>query len=225
MEETNTSQTETMQENLPGAALVAEETPAEPGKTFEELIKGPYKEEYERRIQRILQRRLRSSRETEAKYEDLVGTLAKKYGVDAGDAEAVKSAVTAEKPALHAQATALYESWLQQAEEVKTLYPKLDLAQEAGNPEFTARLRQGLSVGDAYFLAHKDEILVSAMETAARNAEEKLSSALASGGLRPRENGAAAQGAARTRVDAAHMTKAQRQAYILRVQRGETIRL
>lgn len=211
-------------ENTGAALPVEKETPA-PDKTFEELIKGPYKEEYERRIARILQRRLKTSRETEEKYQSLMGAVAEKFGIDPKDGEAVNAALAVAPRQENSKADALYESWLRQAEEVKELYPQLDLAQEAGNPAFTQRLKQGLSVGDAYFLAHKDELLLSAMQSAVKQAEEKLSAALAAGALRPRENGKAAQGAATTRVDAAHMTRKQRQDYIRRVQKGEIIRL
>ena len=63
---------------------------------FEELIKGEYKDLYDARMQDTIQKRLKSSKETVDKYNALTPTLeilAKKYGVDASDVDALNKAI------------------------------------------------------------------------------------------------------------------------------------
>ena len=63
---------------------------------FEELIKGEYKDLYDARVQDTIQKRLKSSKETVDKYNALSPTLemlAKKYGVDSSNIEALNKAI------------------------------------------------------------------------------------------------------------------------------------
>ena len=63
---------------------------------FEELIKGEYKDLYDARVQETIQKRLKSSKETVDKYNALtptIETLARKYGVDASDIQALNKAI------------------------------------------------------------------------------------------------------------------------------------
>lgn len=63
---------------------------------FEELIKGEYKDLYDARMQDTIQKRLKASKETVDKYNALsptLETLAKKYGVDANNIEALNKAI------------------------------------------------------------------------------------------------------------------------------------
>ena len=63
---------------------------------FEALIKGKYKAQYDARTQDTIQKRLKGSKETVDKYNALAPTLemlGKKYGVDAGDIEALNKAI------------------------------------------------------------------------------------------------------------------------------------
>lgn len=63
---------------------------------FEKLIKGEYKDLYDARVQDTIQKRLKSSKETVDKYNALapmLDTLARKYGVDASDPEALNKAI------------------------------------------------------------------------------------------------------------------------------------
>ena len=63
---------------------------------FDKLIKGEYKDLYDARVQDIIQKRLKNSKETVEKYEALTPTLemlAKKYGVDASDIKALNKAI------------------------------------------------------------------------------------------------------------------------------------
>ena len=63
---------------------------------FEELIKGEYKDLYDARVQDTIQKRLKNTKETVDKYNALtptLETLARKYGVDASDIEALNKAI------------------------------------------------------------------------------------------------------------------------------------
>jgi hypothetical protein len=63
---------------------------------FDKLIKGEYKDLYDEKMQDTVQKRLKGTKETVQKYEALAPTLemlSKKYGVDAGDIEALNKAI------------------------------------------------------------------------------------------------------------------------------------
>ena len=63
---------------------------------FERLIKGEYKDLYDARVQDTIQKRLKSSKDTVDKYNELTPTLemlAKKYGVDIGDIASLNKAI------------------------------------------------------------------------------------------------------------------------------------
>ena len=83
------------EETAPVAEVV--ETPTEDRNAkFEALIKGEYKDLYDAKMQDTVQKRLKNSKETVDKYNALSPTLellAKKYGVDANDIEALNKAI------------------------------------------------------------------------------------------------------------------------------------
>ncbi len=63
---------------------------------FDKLIKGEYKDLYDAKMQDTIQKRLKGTKETVEKYESLSPTLemlAKKYGVENGDIEALNKAI------------------------------------------------------------------------------------------------------------------------------------
>jgi hypothetical protein len=89
----NGAQAATVQENAAGSGSV--ETP-DRNAEFEKLIKGEYKDLYDQRVQDTIQKRLKGSKENEAKLTALSPTLellAKKYGVDASDINALNKAI------------------------------------------------------------------------------------------------------------------------------------
>ena len=89
------------QEEAQNANVQVETTEAEsvqPDRSaeFEKLIKGEYKDLYDQRVQDTIQKRLKSTKETVDKYNSLTPTLellAKKYGVDASDINALNKAI------------------------------------------------------------------------------------------------------------------------------------
>lgn len=80
-------------------AAGTESAPVDRNAEFEKLIKGEYKDLYDQRVQDTVQKRLKGSKEIEAKYTALTPTLellAQKYGVDASDIEALNKAIEAD---------------------------------------------------------------------------------------------------------------------------------
>ena len=79
----------------PAAEVI--ETPTEDRNAkFEALIKGEYKDLYDARVSDTVQKRLKSTKETVDKYNELTPTieaLAKKYGVDPADIKALNKAI------------------------------------------------------------------------------------------------------------------------------------
>ena len=86
------------EESAPAAEVQTETTVATPDRNavFEQLIKGEYKDLYDARVQDTIQKRLKGTKETVDKFNALTPTLemlAKKYGVDATDIEALNKAI------------------------------------------------------------------------------------------------------------------------------------
>ena len=74
----------------------AEVNPEDRNAKLEALIKGEFKDLYDARVQDTIQKRLKGSKENEAKLNALTPTLemlARKYGVDATDIEALNRAI------------------------------------------------------------------------------------------------------------------------------------
>ena len=83
------------EEEAPAAEV---QTVAQPDRNaeFEKLIKGEYKDLYDAKVQDTIQKRLKGQKEIVDKYNSLNPTLemmAKKYGVDANDIEALNKAI------------------------------------------------------------------------------------------------------------------------------------
>ena len=85
-----------IQEEAAPAAEVQQTAVPDRNAEFERLIKGEYKDLYDAKMQDTIQKRLKSSKETVDKYNELTPTLemlAKKYGVDASDIQALNKAI------------------------------------------------------------------------------------------------------------------------------------
>lgn len=122
-------------------------------------------------------------------------------------------------------ASKLYASWMNQAEQLKAVYPSFDLETEMKNPKFVDLLRvPSIDVRTAYEVLHKDEIIPAAMQFATQEAERKIANKVMANGARPMENGMNSQSAAVVKSDVSQLSKADRQEIARRVARGEKIR-
>lgn len=117
----------------------------------------------------------------------------------------------------------------QQGEAMKATFPNFDLQVELQNPVF-ARMtspNSGISVKDAYYAVHHNEIQQAAIQAAIRNATQKVSYAIQSGQNRPDEAGASGRAASVTTFDYSKASKEQREALKkeirLAASRGEKI--
>ena len=102
----------------------------------------------------------------------------------------------------------------QQGEAMKAIFPNFDLRVELKNPAF-ARMtgpNVGISVEDAYYAVHRNEIQSAAMQATAQKTAEKISNSIQAGQRRPLENGTSAQAPSVTTFDYRAASKDQRQA-------------
>lgn len=114
--------------------------------------------------------------------------------------------------------------WLAEAEALRAGdYPGFDLRAEAQDPDFMRLLHAGVPVRLAYELLHRDELLRDAQRRAASEAEKRLLDDIRAQGMRPRENGAAAQGGFVSRADPRGLSKEDRARIRERVSRGERV--
>ena len=113
----------------------------------------------------------------------------------------------------------------QQAEAMKKVFPNFDLRTELQNPSF-ARMTSpnvGISVEDAYYAVHRNEIQTAAMQVTAQKTAQMISNSIASGSRRPNENGTSGQAPSVTTFDYRSMSPEQRKALKDRIRSGEKI--
>ena len=121
-------------------------------------------------------------------------------------------------------ANRLYQKWMEQAQQVKAVYPSFDLSSEMQNPKFIDLLRANIDVRTAYEVLNNDKIIPAAMQFTAKQVEQKLTNKIVANGARPSENGMSSQSASLTKSDVSRLTKEDRQEIARRVARGEKIR-
>lgn len=117
----------------------------------------------------------------------------------------------------------------QQGEALKKVFPSFDLRTELKNPAF-ARMTApgvGLSVEDAYYAVHRNEIQAASMQVVAQKTAQKISNAIQSGSRRPDEAGISSQAPSVTTFDYRNASKEQREALKKRIYeakaRGEKV--
>ena len=117
----------------------------------------------------------------------------------------------------------------QQAEAMKKVFPNFDLRTELQNPYF-ARMTSpnvGISVEDAYYAIHRNEIQTASMQITAQKTAEKISNAIQSGSRRPNESGTSSQAPSVSTFDYSKASREQREAFKkdlqARMARGEKV--
>ena len=193
---------------------------------YRRLIQGEYKELFNADVHNILHRRLKKSEETIKSFELLspaLRVLAKKYGIDADDAEALAAAILRENDPAKRDGLARiqYEKWLAEAAEAKESYPEFELEEELCSEDFRALLKSGVPVKGAYELIHRQELL----DGYTKKLEESITKRILAGSLRPKESAISGYAGAAMVSDVAHMSKSARRDLIRRVQQGERIEL
>ena len=117
----------------------------------------------------------------------------------------------------------------QQGEALKKVFPNFDLRKELQNPVF-ARMTSpniGLSVEDAYYAVHRNEIQTASMQVAAQKTAEKISNSIQAGSRRPDESGASSQAPSVSTFNYRNASREQREALKKRIRdaaaRGEKL--
>lgn len=246
------------------AGQAAQQQPAgDPGggETFEELIKGRYKEEYQTHVQDAISRRFKNQKDLEKQYAPIAQALGQKYGIDPKDVDGIAKRLTDDDSLYAEEANKLglpvstvkrmkqlemenqrfqaaqqetqeeqamrqhFQRISQEAEELKAIFPSFDLMNEIrSNPRF-ARMTSpqiGMSVKDAFYAVHGEEIRQQAMQAAAQQAGQRLAASVQAGASRPMENGIQGGRPAQIGIDIAHMDKKSREEYRRRIHSGET---
>lgn len=104
------------------------------------------------------------------------------------------------------------ESLQQQGEAMKKVFPNFDLMTELKNPAF-ARMTApnvGISVEDAYYAVHRNEIQTASMQVAAQRTAQKISNSIQAGNRRPTENGTSGKAPSVTTFDYRNASPEQR---------------
>ena len=107
-----------------------------------------------------------------------------------------------------------FEKLQQQGEALKKTFPNFDLMAELKNPAF-ARMTApnvGISVEDAYYAVHRNEIQTASMQVAAQKTAQKISNSIQAGNRRPSENGTSGQAPSVTTFDYRNASPEQRAA-------------
>ena len=164
---------------------------------FESLIRGPYKEAFDQRVQKILDGRLRTLRR---------------------ENRALRQAT--EQQQLNARRA--FAELERRAGEVKAVYGDFDWQREVENREFSALIAAGVAPRTAYEVVHREEILRAAMACAAARAADHAARTAAAGRQRTAENGG--RSTAVSRPDPKQLTSGQLAEIRRRVMEGEKIR-
>ena len=163
---------------------------------FEELIRGRYKADFDARVRKILDGRLRGLRQevTELRQWEKVREL---------------------------QHQAMMERLSDQEQQVRMAYPEYQSQREMENPKFARLIDAGVEPREAYEMVHRRELTAKAMHFAAQMAARQAARVVASGAQRVREN--TGRSASVSRPDPGKLTSQELADIRRRVMDGEKI--
>lgn len=197
--------------------------------TWKQIMDDP---EYSAEMQKVVQHRLRGSKTAEHTLKQLqpaLSALAARLGQnpEQPDYEAIAAAVCQELSPQTGYARH-FEHLYRQAEALQRRLPDFSLEQAMEDGAFLRMTAPGgVSVEDAYYALHREDIQQATMTAALRRAAVYLTNAIRSGTLRPREAGTSAQAPTVTTIDYRSATPEQREAIKRRIRdgwaRGENI--
>ena len=116
-----------------------------------------------------------------------------------------------------------------QALAMKKVFPNFDLQTELKNPAFLRMTSPnvGISVEDAYYAVHRNEIQTAAMQATAKATAQNISNNIQARQRRPDENGISGQAPSATTFDYSKASREQREAFKkdlrARLARGEKV--
>ena len=120
---------------------------------------------------------------------------------------------------------------MREAEEMKKLFPTFDLMAERANNEVFRRMVDNpdnpVPLQTAYFAAHHDELVQTAVQEALKQSAQKLTASMQANAKRPDEAGISGQSSSVTTFDYSRATRQEREALKARIRaaaaRGEKI--
>ena len=123
------------------------------------------------------------------------------------------------------RAAAVRAQWEAEAQKLQQKYPAFELDEVMNNPAVKDMILRGVGLEAAYRAAYFDQLMENQTALTAKQVEQGVEARIRQRGQRPAENGTHPGGAAETKVDVAHMTKAQRLELAKRARHGERIAL
>ena len=121
------------------------------------------------------------------------------------------------------QKQAQISKWLQEAEELKQIYPDFDFEAELQNDVFGTLVKSGFTLKNAFESTHAQEIMQASTEYATREATRAVTENIRARGARPAENGTKPKATFKTSVDFSKMTLKEFEEYGRRARNGERI--
>ena len=203
---------------------------------FQNLIAGEYRQDYEKavgqRIQAAIQSRFKNQQDYKKQLDavqPILQTLGGRFGLNAEDVPGILERLRRENDETPAASRDYLADHVRnvnaQAEAMKKEFPGFDLSAEMANPVFVRMTSPGvgMSVKDAYFAAHGQEIQRDSMLYAAQQANERIAASVMAGASRPRENGLDPAGAANMGISVQSMDRKTREEFRRRIKNGEKI--
>lgn len=214
--------------------------------SFEGLINGKYKKDFSEKVQSIIDKRFKKTKELEAFYDralPVINGLNEKYGLESGDFSGLENALKNEADGESGgsksenpqnaedenneaiTADGEVRRLVLEGESLKELYPDFDIRTELNESELFFKLvKNGISVKDAFETVHKDELISGAMEYTAHALKEQLARGREQRASRPLENGLISSCAAKTALDVNALGKNDIINILKQVEKGEKVR-
>lgn len=198
--------------------------------TFDQLIKGRYKEDYERAIKAHIDKRLKNS--ARAERENAALRTLMKRALPCPQSQSPEECAPTEKVDTAARAARSREAahWVRdlraQAEDVRKVFPNFDLDTEMRDPVFARLVRpgSGVTLEGALYAVHHKAILAGAVRGAAERSAARTADTVRANLARPAEGGLNVPSQTLLSSDPSKWSKRDRAEVRARVQRGEKIR-
>lgn len=116
-----------------------------------------------------------------------------------------------------------YSQWQAEEAQLKQAFPNFDLAQELNNERFASLLDNGVSVQDAFAVAHMNEIMSGINRETSQAAQQSIVQNIQQRAARPVENGLRQTPAVVRKSDPSRLTDKDMDEIFKRVQNGEII--
>ena len=116
-----------------------------------------------------------------------------------------------------------YQELINDASEVKTIYPEMDLETELANEQFCQLLENNVPMRTAYEVVHHDEMVGKQSAVIAKKAEQKVAKSVMANKARPKENGISSNTGTITEKNIEAMSAKEIFDIAERVKRGEKI--